>query len=70
MTAATQLPPCPSCGARDAVRILYGYATREMGQAEERGEIVVGGCVVGPESPDYECRTCHVPLPWVADDPV
>jgi hypothetical protein len=69
MTAATRLPPCPNCGARDAVRILYGYPSHEMGQAEKRGEIILGGCVIGPESPDYECGTCHAPLPWVADDP-
>jgi hypothetical protein len=68
MTATTQLPLCPSCGARDTVRILYGYPTVDMGRAEERGEIILGGCVIGPESPDYECGTCHALLPWVADD--
>jgi hypothetical protein len=36
-----------------------------MSLAEQRGEIVLGGCLVGPESPDYECRDCHAALPWV-----
>jgi hypothetical protein len=39
-----------------------------MWQVEERGEVSLGGCLVGPESPDYECRSCGAPLPWVADD--
>ncbi len=62
---ATQIPPCPACGSRDAVEIAYGYPSFEMSLAEQRGEIVLGGCVIGPESPDYECRNCHAPLPWV-----
>jgi hypothetical protein len=68
MTPTTTLPPCPNCGSTEAVRILYGYATAEMGRAQERGEISLGGCVIGPESPDFECRACGIPLPWVADD--
>jgi hypothetical protein len=47
------------------VRIVYGYPNVRLGNAERRGEIVLGGCLVGPESPAYECRICHVPLPWV-----
>ena len=39
----------------------------EMAEAEERGEIRLGGCLIGPESPDFECRGCGVALPWVAD---
>jgi hypothetical protein len=63
--AATTFPPCPSCGSTDAVSIAYGYPSWEMAEAEIRGEVVLGGCMVGPESPDYECRDCHAPLPWV-----
>jgi hypothetical protein len=62
---AVPFPPCPACGSRDALTIEYGYPSVEMGQAAERGEIVLGGCLVGAESPDYECRDCHAPLPWV-----
>jgi hypothetical protein len=58
---------CPACGSGDAVRIAYGYPSLELGQAAERGEVVLGGCLVGPESPDYECRRCGAALPWVAD---
>ena len=68
-SSAVHLPPCPACGSTDAVRIEYGYPSFEMGQAADRGEIVLGGCVVGPESPDYECRNCHALLPWVHASP-
>jgi hypothetical protein len=59
-------PPCPACAATEVVPITYGYPDLELGQAEERGEIVLGGCLVGPESPEYECRNCCAPLPWTS----
>jgi len=60
--------PCPTCGSTDAVRIAYGYPSHQMFEASERGEISLGGCIVGEESPDYECRACGAPLPWIAPD--
>jgi hypothetical protein len=60
----TTFPPCPACGSTDAVRIVYGFPNIDLGKAELRGELVLGGCVVGPESPVYECRRCQTPLPW------
>lgn len=68
MTSTTQLPACPACGSADAVRIACGYPSHEMFEASERGEISLGGCIVGPESPDYECRGCGNALPWVGRD--
>ena len=58
-------PPCPRCGSTDAIEVVYGEPTHEAFLASERGEIVLGGCLVGDESPDYECRGCRAPLPWV-----
>ena len=48
------------------MEISHGLPTREAWEAELRGEIVLGGCLVGPESPDFECRSCKAPLPWAA----
>jgi hypothetical protein len=59
------LPPCPRCGSTDAIEIVYGYPDPGMSAAAERGEIALGGCMVGPEAPEYECRGCHLQLPWV-----
>jgi len=66
MTTTSMLPPCPACGAVEAIRIEYGLPTHEMAEAEERGAIRLGGCVIGPESPEFECRRCGVALPWAA----
>lgn len=68
VTLTDNMPPCPSCGSREAVEIVYGLPDLELGRSAERGEVVLGGCVIGPESPEYECRSCGAPLPWIADD--
>jgi hypothetical protein len=57
-------PPCPACGATDVVPIVYGYPSPELTAESLRGEVVLGGCLVGEESPEYECRACGRPLPW------
>ena len=61
---ATVFPPCAACGSIGAVPIAYGYPNVELFEAERRGEVILGGCLVGPESPEYECRACHAALPW------
>ena len=66
MTTATALPPCPRCSSTDARPILYGYPSSEMFEASERGEVQLGNCIVGDESPDFECGGCSSLLPWVA----
>ena len=66
MTVGAPPKRCPRCGSTDAVPIIYGYPDVELGMAAERGEIVLGGCLIGDESPDFECRGCGNPLPWIA----
>ncbi len=68
MKAPPTLRPCPRCGSTDAIRIQYGYPGPEMSESAQRGEIRLGGCLVGPESPAYECRACDAPLPWLSSD--
>ncbi len=56
--------PCPRCGASiTPVPIVYGLPSHETFQAYERGEIALGGCVVEPDSPEFECPSCHAELP-------
>ena len=68
MTTWTAERKCPACGSTDALRVLYGLPTAEAFEASERGEFALGGCVIGVESPDYECRGCGAALPWVTSD--
>jgi hypothetical protein len=67
-STAVPFPPCPACGSLESLPVEYGFPSLEMGEAAERGEIVLGGCLIGPESPDYECRDCRAALPWVRPD--
>ena len=48
---------CPHCVAK-VLRIQYGYPGPEMMEAAERGEILLGGCCISPDSPDYACPIC------------
>ena len=48
---------CPHCGAK-LLRVLYGEPTPEMMKKEEAGKLILGGCCIGPDSPDYRCFGC------------
>ena len=49
---------CPFCGSRAAVPIVYGLPGRELEKAAERGELVLGGCMVSFDAPDQACQDC------------
>ena len=50
---------CPSCKAREGVNILYGMPTYEAFEASERGEIALGGCVIGENDPERRFLKCE-----------
>jgi len=53
------LPPaCPTCSAA-AVPILYGLPVSEAVDAAERGLLVLGGCIVADDSPQWRCPAGH-----------
>lgn len=47
---------CPRCGERAGVPIRYGLATPDLA---EDGDVVLGGCVVGPDSFTLHCQACR-----------
>ncbi len=53
-------PRCPACGGTDTVRIVYGMPSPEAFQAQERGEIHLGGCCLRGDGldPNRHCRSC------------
>ncbi|GAA3959253.1 hypothetical protein GCM10023085_47050 [Actinomadura viridis] len=59
--AENETTACPRCGGA-AAPVLYGLPGPEMFEAAERGEIVLGGCEVGPER--WWCGTCARYLPF------
>lgn len=54
---ATENDLCPRCGAVPTP-IAYGYPSNEMFEAAERGEILLGGCVVFYGQPTGSCSAC------------
>lgn len=48
---------CPRCG-RKALYILRGEPTPEADEAELRGEIIIGGCCITDDDPEYKCTRC------------
>jgi hypothetical protein len=52
------LKVCPRCEG-DLLPIAYGYPGPEMMAAAERGEIVLGGCIVSERDPKFQCKHCR-----------
>jgi rubredoxin len=51
-------PYCPRCGSRETAEIVYGLVLPDV-EAEYPGRrIILGGCVVGPTSPKWQCVSC------------
>jgi len=48
---------CPKCGG-EAVEIIYGMPTHELFEAEQRGEVVIGGCLVSGDDDNWQCKKC------------
>lgn len=57
-------PKCPQCGGLDSIVITYGYPLPGWEQKVESGEMVLGGCVVDGNEPDWECKTCKTQFVW------
>lgn len=49
---------CPKCGEAKTIPIVYGMPGPELFEAAERGEVVLGGCVLGDENPVWQCKAC------------
>jgi len=59
--STSKVRSCPKCGKSDAiVPIMYGMPAGEAMEEAERGEIALGGCMVGDIDPGYSCRRCLI----------
>jgi hypothetical protein len=61
-------PRCPDClEAPVGVPFVFGLPSVEMFEGAERGEFVLGGCVLAPgPTPRWACPQCERPLGWEA----
>ncbi|MGY1738144.1 hypothetical protein [Geodermatophilus sp. SYSU D00684] len=58
-------PSCPDCaGSPRAVPLVVGLPSAEAFDASDRGEVVLGGCLLteGEPLPDRACPECRQPL--------
>ena len=49
---------CPRCQSHRVLPIAYGFPGPEMFALAERGEIVLGGCIIGEHNPNRACLDC------------
>ena len=52
------MPICPKCGSEEYIPIVYGRPNAELQEKAERGEVILGGCVVSPDSNLFRCKDC------------
>jgi hypothetical protein len=50
---------CPKCGSSEYIPIVYGLPSLEGFEKSRRGEIILGGCCVGPDSKRRVCKKCR-----------
>ena len=52
---------CPNCNSPRIAKILYGYPALDdnLDRAVEECKIVLGGCCVTDNDPDYQCVECQ-----------
>lgn len=54
---------CPGCGSTRQARIHYGYCPPNLRTAKLQtmihlGLVVLGGCVIHVDDPEWQCRDC------------
>ena len=59
MNAKRRTTNCPECGSEIVARISFGYPSEEMIEESERGDIVLGGCCVTEDDPEWRCKDCE-----------
>jgi hypothetical protein len=51
---------CTSCRG-SLLPVVYGYPSSQMWQAQERGELMLGGCTREPAQARFRCPECYDP---------
>ncbi len=48
---------CPACAKREGVPLIFGFPSDEDFREQERGNVILAGCVLDSES-NLQCRKC------------
>ena len=49
---------CPSCGKDNLLPIVYGLPGQELLKTSARREVLLGGCIIDSNSPEWQCVEC------------
>lgn len=49
---------CPECGELGALPVVYGLPDITATDLADEGKVILGGCMVGPDDPDWLCLPC------------
>ena len=49
---------CPNCACEKVLEIVYGKPPSDILEAADRGEVILGGCVISKDSPKMQCSFC------------
>jgi DNA-directed RNA polymerase subunit RPC12/RpoP len=58
---------CPECGSRSVVEVVYGMPAPDLIELEERGGVILAGCLVGDDDPRHGCVDCGARFTLEAD---
>lgn len=52
---------CPKCGSKNTADITYGLVDydKDLEKDLDDGRIVLGGCIVSDDDPEYYCNDCQ-----------
>ena len=48
---------CPLCQSTKVASIMYGLPAPGYEEGS-RDDVVLGGCIVGDDSPEWQCKNC------------
>lgn len=55
---------CPKCGNDTGIPIVYGLPGPDLMESAQRGEVMLGGCLVMDENPDWRCTDAGCGHEW------
>ena len=50
---------CPKCKTSKVVSIVYGMPDYSLAEDEMKGKVILGGCVIHEDAPEYHCKECQ-----------
>ncbi|MFB9974195.1 hypothetical protein FPQ10_06415 [Allobacillus sp. SKP2-8] len=50
---------CPACDSTNVIPIVYGEPDSYLALEADETKVLLGGCVIMPNSPEYHCRNCE-----------